>query len=131
VSTTTNLSLVKPDTGDTGWGTTMNNNLDTLDSSIAARALVAYVAKSANYTLTTADRFCNVDASGGAVTITLPTAVGCAGREYRVKKIDASANAVTVATTSSQTIDGSATLAITTRYTTLAVYSDGANWSIT
>jgi hypothetical protein len=62
--------------------------------------------------------------------VTLPTAVGCIGRRYTIKKTDASANAVTIATTSSQTIDGTTTKALSTQYAAYTVQSDGANWQI-
>jgi hypothetical protein len=69
-----------------------------------------------------------VNASGAARTITLPTAIGATGRIYVIKKTDSSANAVTVATTSSQTIDGTTTRTLASQYSTITVQSDGANW---
>jgi len=69
-----------------------------------------------------------VNASGAARTITLPTAIGATGRIYVIKKTDSSANAVTVATTSSQTIDGTTTRSLASQYSTITVQSDGANW---
>ena len=64
------------------------------------------------------------------VTLTLPTAVGVTGQEYKIKKIDSSSNVVTVVTTSSQTIDGQANVVISSQYTGLIVQSSGANWYI-
>ena len=58
--------------------------------------LRAYTALSANTTLSTTHHFVGVDASAGNRTITLPTPV--VGREYVVKKVDSSANTVTVVT---------------------------------
>jgi hypothetical protein len=69
-----------------------------------------------------------VNASGAARTITLPTAIGATGRIYVIKKTDSSANAVTVATTSSQTIDGTTTRTLASQYSTITVQSDGSNW---
>ena len=91
-----------------------------------------YLAKSANYTVTTSDRFINCDASGGTFTITLPTAVGFTGI-VTIKRIDSTlANTVTINTTSAQTMDGYASGAIKlyTKYESFTFYSDGANWSI-
>ena len=62
--------------------------------------------------------------------VTLPTAVGIAGRIYQIKKTSTSAYTLTIATTSSQTIDGSTSLAFTTQYNNFVVVSDGANWSL-
>lgn len=90
-----------------------------------------YVQKSGAYTMTTSDYGVLVDATSSTVTITLPTAVGVAGQEYTVKdwKGQAATHNITVATTSSQTIDGSTTRTLTANYQGLTVISDGANWS--
>jgi len=61
-------------------------------------------------------------------TVTLPTAVGITGREYTIK-LTASGTG-TVATTSSQTIDGSTTYSLSAQYKYVTVKSDGANWII-
>lgn len=53
-----------------------------------------------------------------------------AGRMYHIKKRSASTVTLTIATTSSQTIDGSTTLSITQQYTSLCLVSDGSNWNI-
>lgn len=78
----------------------------------------------------TADDTLFISASSGAVTRTLPTAVGCVGKRFTAKKTDSSANAVTVATTSSQTIDGATTYSLGAQYKYVTVESDGANWQI-
>jgi len=70
------------------------------------------------------------DATAGAITVTLETAVGADGRRHTVKKIDASGNAVTVACTGGQTIDGAATQATAVRWTVFRVISDGTNWML-
>lgn len=69
--------------------------------------------------------------SGGAFTVTLPTAVGIVGRRFVIKKTDSSfANIITIATTSSQTIDGETSTTLNTIGETLELVSDGANWEI-
>lgn len=65
--------------------------------------------------------------NGATKTVTLPTAVGIAGKVYTVKLI-ASGTTGTVATTSSQTIDGSTTASLAAQYAFISVVSDGANW---
>lgn len=89
--------------------------------------LVNIISKSSAYTLGTVatDELCLVT---GTTTITLPTAVGCAGKCYAVKRTGT--GVVTVDTTSAQTIDGAATVTLDTQYDCLAVVSDGANWSV-
>ena len=63
----------------------------------------------------------------GTTTITLPTAVGNLN-QYTIKNVGT--NVVTIATTSSQTIDGSTTASLPVMYTSLTLVSDGANWNI-
>lgn len=65
--------------------------------------------------------------ASGNITLTLPDATLCNGRLYRIKKTD-SGTTVTMATTSSQTIDGAAPGTLTTQWSSLIVQSDGANW---
>jgi hypothetical protein len=71
-----------------------------------------------------------VTSTAAARTITLPTAVGSAGKVYIVKDESGGAlvNNITLATTGGQTIDGAATIAIALNYGVARVYSDGANW---
>jgi hypothetical protein len=61
-----------------------------------------------------------VNAVSGALTMTLPSAVSTPNR-YTIKKIDASANVVTVATTSGQTIDGSPTATLPEQWNRLTL----------
>lgn len=70
------------------------------------------------------------DASLTPISLTLPTAVGVAGRVYTIKKIDNSGNALSVITTSGQTIDGAASLTVTSQWVSVTVQSDGSNWLI-
>lgn len=68
------------------------------------------------------------DATGGAFTVTLPSATGSAGAVLRIKRLNSGANAVTVSGAGGQTIDGAATSSLTTQYQVLSLVSDGANW---
>lgn len=88
----------------------------------------AYSSKSANFNAAVQNAY-GVDTSGGAVVCTLPTAVGVAGQEI-VVSLRTAGNSLTFNTTSSQTIDGQASGAISTsvRYNTYRFMSDGANW---
>jgi hypothetical protein len=69
-------------------------------------------------------------AGAGGITVTLPTAVGFSGGAYYIKKVDSAAGNVTIATTSSQTIDGGATYLLVNQYQFVIVVSDNANWQI-
>lgn len=94
----------------------------------------AVVTKTGNYTATGIDHTILVDASGGAVTITLPTAasayVSSVGREYVIKKIDASGYTVTVDGAGSELIDGALTQSISAQWTALKLQSNGSAWYI-
>lgn len=68
--------------------------------------------------------------TSGTIVATLPTAVGVSGRMYTIKRTGTGASSYTVATTSSQTIDGSTTYTLTAQYKYITVQSDGANWHI-
>lgn len=91
---------------------------------------VSIVTKTANYTATANDNTILANTQAGAVTITLPTSVGISGKLYTIKKIDATANIVTISTTSSQTIDGSTSYTMNTAYSGVNIQSDNANWWI-
>lgn len=86
----------------------------------------AYSTQNANYTLGAGDDFIFADASGGAFNLTLPAAAGVGGVLYNIKKIDNSANAVTVDLAGGgDDIDGATTYVLSAQYETLTVISDG------
>lgn len=106
---------------------TFNSTLDdgTGNMSLKGGLSTALSTKTAAYTLSSTDSTILVN-STSALTVTLPTAVGIAGRIYTIKNI--STGVVTVATTSSQTIDGATTYSLGTQYEKITVQSDNANW---
>lgn len=81
--------------------------------------------KTANYTASDKD-YVLADATSGIITITLPTAA--ANLMVGVKKVDSSANEVTV--TGGGTIDGAASKVIGTQYDGVTLICDGTNWFI-
>ncbi len=74
--------------------------------------------------------FIIVDATSGAVTVTLPTASGKAGRMYTIKKIDASANVVTIDGNGAETVDGAANAQLAAQYDVVRVICNGSTWWI-
>jgi len=82
--------------------------------------------QSADYTASDGD-IVLADASGGAITITMPSP--SAGAWVEVKKTDSSTNAVTV-DGGGNNIDGVASFDITTQYESYTVVSDGSDWYI-
>jgi len=88
----------------------------------------AVVTQTGAYTATASVSTILCNATTAAFTVTLPTAVGVSGLKYVVKKTDSSANAITIATTSAQTIDGASTYSLAAQWNFVALQSDGANW---
>ena len=66
-----------------------------------------------------------------ATTLTLPTATTCTGRVYWVKNASSNTSVLTIATTSSQTIDGLTAWTLDEANQTISLISNGANWNIT
>jgi hypothetical protein len=112
--------------GDIGIGTLLPNSKMQVTGSVS----LPIINTSSNLTLNATHYTVTVDASAGNRTITLPNAVGAAGRIYVIKKTDVTGNNVTIATTSSQTIDGAANKMISTQYAGYTVQSDNTNWMI-
>jgi hypothetical protein len=91
---------------------------------------LAVTSKTANYTLVAADELVSCDSSGGAFTLTLPTAVGLTGRVFTLKKTDSSFNAVTIDGNGTETIDGALTKKLSTQNEMIRIVSNGSNWLI-
>jgi hypothetical protein len=102
------------------------NGLRVAGESIFTSTRTAYTATGVDLTLSASHSVVALTATG--LTATLPTAVGITGRTYTIK-LTASGTG-TVATTSSQTIDGSTTYSLILQYKYVTVQSDGANWNI-
>jgi hypothetical protein len=88
------------------------------------------VSKSAAYTLVDGDDVCLGDATGAAFSVTLPAVALYTGRVFIVKKIDASANAVTIDGNGAETIDGAATVALATQYESRTLLAGTTGWHI-
>ena len=102
----------------------------TSDGTNTAWAFPSLSTKTSAYTLTSTDSTILGNATSADFTLTLPTAVGTTGKTYVIKKTDSSTNAVTIGTTSSQTIDGNTTYAISNQWGGVTLQSDGSNWLI-
>lgn len=93
-----------------------------------ARASLDFETVTANRTVTTADHLLIVDATAGAITITLPAASTMAGRVVRVKAKSVSGGNITIDANAAETIDGAATLVLSTLYAKTALFCDGSTW---
>lgn len=80
------------------------------------------------HTINDGDRFILADATGGAFTVTLPTAVGRKGKPFTVIRTNSGANAVTVDGDGSETINGAANVSLSSQYDRVTVISDNTNW---
>jgi hypothetical protein len=81
-------------------------------------------------TITAADYTLVCDATAAGFTVTLPAAATNTGRIFNIKKVDSSVNAVTIDGNGAETIDGAATLAITTQWTSIKVQCTGTAWIV-
>lgn len=84
----------------------------------------------ASETLLTTDRLVFVDASSGAVTVTLPPADDVGSWRISIKKTDSSVNAVTVDADGSETIDGATTVSLPNQYDSVTISSFNSEWHI-
>ena len=101
-------------------GATQTLTAKTLTTPTLTGERMAVAAKTANYTVTTADSIVTGDATGGTFTLTLPAASSAfssnAGSCFRFKKLDSSGNAVTIARAGSDTIDGATSVSLSSQY---------------
>jgi hypothetical protein len=69
--------------------------------------------------------YVRVDCTGGALTITLPSALSYPGRRILIKKIDATGNAVTISRSGTDTIEGSNTMSLAAQWNKQELISNG------
>lgn len=98
--------------------------INLIDNGFSKNGIFNYIAKTTTYSIAPTDYL--IECTSGSFTVTLPTAVGIEGKTYIVK--NTGAGTITVATTSSQTIDGSAPASLGAGPTVIRVMSNGANW---
>lgn len=70
------------------------------------------------------------DATSAAFTVNLPTAATAAGQTFNIKKIDSSANTVTIDPNGAETIDGASTLVLNTQWQSAQIQSNGTAWYV-
>ena len=85
-----------------------------------------------DYTVRPQDEYIPVDASGGAVIITLiPSNTKNKGKQYEISKRDSSAYTVTLTGDGTDTINGASTLVISFQNSTAHIVADGVGgWGI-
>lgn len=93
-----------------------------LSNSVVTDSTVALTSNSSSVIL--------ADATSNNITINLPLAEDVDEDFFYIKKIDSSANTVTIAARSADAIDGQSSMVISSQYTSLHVTSDGSNWHV-
>lgn len=82
------------------------------------------------YTAVATDYLIRADATSAGFTITLPAATGT-GQMYHIKKIDSTANVVTIDGAGAETIDGATTKTISVQYSSFTIADVAAGvWNI-
>jgi hypothetical protein len=92
--------------------------------------VVTVSTKTTNYTLMTTDFVILGDCTSAAFTLSLPTAASGVGRIFFLKKVDSSANVLTVQANGSELIDGNNTFLLPSQYQSITLVSDGSKWWI-
>jgi hypothetical protein len=112
-------------------GTLSNSNFGG-NVTINGTLSVSYMNVTSNTTLNATNNIVFVNTTGGAVTITLPTAVGIGGRCYRIVDSGgaASTNNITIASNGGN-ISGSSTQTMIDSYSSDYICSNGTNWFLT
>lgn len=88
------------------------------------------VTRANNFTLSATDEGILSDAFTGPKTMRLPGAAAYKLDSFIVKKIDATANPVTVMAQSGESIDGASSYEIAAQWSFVEVVSDGVNWFV-
>ena len=105
--------------------TTPNSSLQ-----VAGSLSMPIVTKTASYTVLSTDYTIDCNNTSGSITISLPDAVGIAGRIYVIKKISVVGNNVVLDGLGTETIDGNLTNTISSQYGCVMIQSDGSNWVV-
>jgi hypothetical protein len=124
----TTISIAVASYAQIGIGTTSPNS--TLD--VRGSLSVGYRAFTSSTTASSTDNTL-IFTGTTAATLTLPNATTCSGRIYAIKNASTTSPlpVLTIATTSSQTIDAGASWLLNDSKEMITVVSDGSNWSIT
>ena len=98
--------------------------LTSLIESIATTSLVLRRVVFLGAGTITVGAYIRCDASAGAFALTLPLSNNLDGRALVIKKIDSTANAVTVTRQGSDLIDGATTQVLSSQYDSISIVSD-------
>lgn len=91
---------------------------------------IAISTKNGNYTVLTSDNVILANCAAGGVILQLPPAASAIGQAFFFKKIDATANPMTIQADGSELIDGLNAQVTTTQWESFTVVSDGSQYYI-
>lgn len=103
---------------------------DATEHTFPVANLLTLVTRTSDYTVITSDEVIICDATTGAFTLTLPAVAGTQGKRYYIKKIDSTANIVTIDGNSSETVDDGTTAALENQYEAVTIVSDNTEWFV-
>lgn len=91
------------------------------------RCAISSVKTGAYTVVSTTDHVIQCNPTGGGFTVELP-ATHSAGQVYVIKNVTGSTNTITIDPADADTVDGAASITITSAYGVARVISDGTNW---
>lgn len=87
-------------------------------------------AVASSYSPTTADHVILFDATTGNKTVNLPAAASSVGLKLVIKKVDGTANTVTIDGNASETIDGQLTYPLEVQFESVEIVCGNGGWNI-
>jgi hypothetical protein len=98
--------------------------------SATPRSLTALSTQTTNYSPTSNDGVVEYNASSGALTATMPDATLLKGKSITLKKVDSSANTISITFTGSQVADLRNSIILRQHADFVTLQSNGTNWDI-
>jgi len=122
------LGLTKPTVGGSAntWGTTLNADIDIINSTGGIQAVNVSSAYLATFT-PFPEMLIRGTSSGLNVPITLPNSASVQGKVYVVKKLDAGAGSLQIFPQSPDTIDGQTEWDLSNQYQFVRLYANGTS----
>lgn len=134
------LPAVNSATDEDIWGDELNANSSELDGLLLTTLNWTAASRTANFSVTAHTAASSAtgsskiiylcDATSGAITVALPPVATCSGLTVAIKKVDTSANTVTLDGSTSEVIDGLTTQVLSAQYACFVIQSDGTQWNI-
>lgn len=102
----------------------------TFRTTLGVGALPSIVATAVSVAVSAANSLVLCDATGGNITIDLPSAATATSLRIAIKKVDASGNTVSVVGNLGETMDGTTPQVLAAQWDSIEILSDGNDWFI-